>query len=94
MTMVVGNKMVDEGVLRKLKLDVQKISVDGGIARPNGETGCLSGDDNYNDYINKLTESVDTIFPGRKMIDGFISYWSNVMSKSGEHGMRSLKNDR
>ena len=67
-------------ILRKLKLQVQ-ISVDGCIAGPNGEMDWLSRDDNYNEYVNKLTESVDTILPGRKMVDGFISYWSNVMSK-------------
>ena len=78
--MVVGNKMVNERILRKLKLQVQ-ISVDGGIARPNGETDWLTWDDKYNEYVNELTESVDTILLGRKMVDGFISYWSNVMSK-------------
>jgi hypothetical protein len=41
MAMVVGNKMVAEGVLRKLKLQVQ-ISVDSGIARSNGETDWLT----------------------------------------------------
>ena len=78
--MVVGNKMVNERALRKLKLQVQ-ISVDGCIAGPNGEMDWLAWDDKYNEYVNELTESVDTILLGRKMVDGFISYWSNVMSK-------------
>jgi dihydrofolate reductase len=41
MAMVVGNKIVDEGVLGKLKLQVQ-ISVDGCIAGPNGEMDWLT----------------------------------------------------
>ena len=32
-------------------------------------------------YVSKITESVDTIFLGRKMTDVFISYWLNVMNK-------------
>jgi dihydrofolate reductase len=80
MAMVVVNKMVNERALRKLKLQVQ-ISVDGFIAGPNGEMDWLTWDDKYNEYVNELTESVDTILLGRKMVDGFISYWSNLMSK-------------
>ena len=90
--MVVGNKMVNERVLRKLKLWVQ-ISVDGCIAGPNGEMDWLwlTWEDNYNEYVNELTESVDTILLGRKMVDGFISYWSNVMSKPDDPWNQSLK---
>jgi len=29
----------------------------------------------------KLTEPVDTIILGRKMTDGFVSYWSDLMTK-------------
>jgi len=72
--------MVNKRVLRKLKLQVQ-MSIDGCIAGPNGEMDWLVWDDKYNRYVNELTESVDTILLGRKMVDGFISYWSNVMSK-------------
>jgi len=57
------------------------MSIDGCIAGPNGEMDWLVWDDKYNRYVNELTESVDTILLGRKMVDGFISYWSNVMSK-------------
>ena len=69
-------------VLRKLKLQVQ-MSVDGYIAGPNNEMDWLvrDWDDNLKKYVNELTDSVDTILLGRKMTDGFISYWSNVMSK-------------
>jgi dihydrofolate reductase len=68
--------------LRKLKLQVQ-ISVDGYIAGPNGEMDWLvwNWDDKLKEYVNELTESVDSILLGRKMTEGFISYWSDVMAK-------------
>jgi dihydrofolate reductase len=68
--------------LRKLKLQVQ-MSVDGYIAGPNGEMDWLvwNWDDKLKEYVNGLTESVDTILLGRKMTEGFISYWSDVMTK-------------
>jgi dihydrofolate reductase len=68
--------------LRKLKLQVQ-ISVDGYIAGPNGEMDWMvwNWDDKIKKYVNELTEPVDTILLGRKMTDGFISHWSDVMSK-------------
>ena len=68
--------------MRKLKLQVQ-MSVDGFIAGPNGEMDwmVLDWDDKIRNYVLELTESVDTILLGRKMTDGFISYWSDVMTK-------------
>jgi dihydrofolate reductase len=68
--------------LRKLKLQVQ-MSVDGYIAGPNGEMDWMvwNWDDKLKEYVNELTESIDTILLGRKMTDGFISYWSAVMTK-------------
>src|ERR671924_900464 len=68
--------------LRKLKLQVQ-ISVDGYIAGPNGEMDWMvwNWDDKIKKYVFELTEPVDTILLGRKMTDGFISHWSDVMSK-------------
>ena len=69
-------------VLRKLRLQVQ-MSIDGCIAGPNGEMDWMVGlsDDETMKYAYKITESVDTILLGRKMIDGFISFWSDVMNK-------------
>jgi dihydrofolate reductase len=68
--------------LRKLKLQVQ-MSIDGCIAGPNGEMDWMVGlqDDKINKYVNELTESFGTILLGRKMADGFISYWSDVINK-------------
>ena len=67
-------------VMRKLRLQVQ-ISVDGCIAGPNNEMDWLVWDDKYLKYVNDITESVDTIIMGRKMVDGFIPYWTDVMNK-------------
>jgi dihydrofolate reductase len=68
--------------LRKLKLQVQ-MSVDGYIAGPNGEMDWLvwNWDDKLKEYVNELTESVDSILLGRKMTEGFISYWSDAATK-------------
>ena len=66
--------------LRKLRLQVQ-ITVDGCIAGPNNEMNWLVWDDGYLKYINEITESVDTIIMGRKMVDGFIPYWTEVANK-------------
>ena len=68
--------------MRKLKLQVQ-ISLDSYIAGPNGEMDWIvwDWDDKLKNYVFELTESVDTILLGRKMTDGFVSYWSDVMTK-------------
>jgi len=71
--------------LRKLKLQVQ-MSIDGCIAGPNGEMDWMVGleDDKINKYVNELTESFGTILLGRKMADGFIAYWSDVINKPND----------
>src|SRR5437588_6648135 len=68
--------------MRKLKLQVQ-ISLDSYIAGPNGEMDWIvwNWDDKLKNYVFELTEPVDTILLGRKMTDGFVSYWSDVMTK-------------
>jgi dihydrofolate reductase len=59
------------------------MSVNGCIAGPNGEMDWMVGlkDDELIKYTFKLHEPVDTILLGRKMTDGFISYWADVMNK-------------
>jgi len=59
------------------------MSIDGYIAGPNGEMDWMVWqlDDKFKNYVSELTELVDTIILGRKMTDGFISYWSDVMTK-------------
>jgi dihydrofolate reductase len=58
------------------------MSVDGYIARPNGEMDWMVqdwDDDKLKNRVFELTESVDTIILGRKITDGFVSYWSDIM---------------
>lgn len=66
--------------VRKLRLQVH-MSVDGCIAGPNNEMDWLIWDNGYLKYIDNITESVDTIIMGRKMVDGFIPFWTEVASK-------------
>ncbi|MCB0516796.1 MAG: dihydrofolate reductase family protein [Chitinophagales bacterium] len=65
--------------MRKLKLQVQ-ISVDGFISGQNGEMDwlCYPWTDDIQDYVNEITEPVDTILLGRKLAEGFIPHWQNV----------------
>ncbi|HEY7570206.1 MAG TPA: dihydrofolate reductase family protein [Nitrososphaeraceae archaeon] len=71
--------------MRKLKLQV-RMSIDGYIAGPNGEMDWMiwNLDDKLKNYIFESTESVDTIILGRKMTDGFMSYWSEVMTRPSD----------
>jgi dihydrofolate reductase len=75
----------NNNALRKLRLHVA-MSVDGCIAGPNGEMDWMVGlsDDEIIKYEYELHEPVDTILLGRKMTDGFISYWLDVMNKPND----------
>ena len=66
--------------MKKLKLQVQ-MSVDGLVAGPNGELDFMTWvwDDKLKKYVDDLTDSFDTIILGRKMTDGFIAHWSNIV---------------
>ena len=59
------------------------MSIDGYIAGLNGEMDWMvwNWDDKLKNYVFESTEPVDTIILGRKMTDGFVSYWSDVMTK-------------
>ncbi len=74
--------MVNERVLRKLKLQVQ-MSIDGCIAGPNNEMDWMvwNWDEKLKEFVNRIHEPIDTILLGRKMAGDFLSYWSNVMNK-------------
>lgn len=67
--------------MRKLKLQVQ-VTVDGYVAGPNGEMDWMTfgQDDALEAYVNALTDSSDTILLGRKMTEGFINYWTDVVT--------------
>jgi dihydrofolate reductase len=71
--------MESNGV-RKLKLQVQ-MTVDGYVGGPNGEMDWMSfdWDEKGITYVNELTDSVNTILLGRKMTEGFISYWTDIV---------------
>jgi dihydrofolate reductase len=59
------------------------MSVDSYIAGLNGEMDWMvwNWDDKLKKYVFELTEPVDTIILGRKMTDGFVSHWSDLMTK-------------
>ena len=71
--------------MRKLKLQVQ-MTVDGFVGGPNGELDWMTfdWDNKLTTYVNALTDSVDTIILGRKMTDGFISYWTDIVNKKDD----------
>lgn len=67
--------------MRKLKLQVQ-ITVDGFVAGPNGELDWMTWekDEKLIQLINDLTDSSSTILLGRKMTDGFVNYWEDIVN--------------
>ena len=67
--------------MRKVKLQMQ-MSLDGYVARPNGELDWMTWDqdDKLIEFIHSLIDSSDTILLGRKMTDGFVSHWENVVN--------------
>ena len=74
--------------MRKLKLQMQ-VTVDGHVAGPEGQLDWMTFDTDakLEAFINDLTDSCDTILLGRKMTDGFIKYWEEVLTQkdSPEH---------
>ena len=61
-----------------------QITLDGFVAGPNGELDWMNSnmemeDDKLLQYITFLIDSSDTILMGRKMTDGFVNYWTNVV---------------
>ena len=71
--------------MRRLKLQVQ-MTVNGFVCGPNGELDWMTWDwdDKLKNYANELHETVDTILLGRKMTEGFISYWTDVVNNKPE----------
>lgn len=67
--------------MRKLKLQMQ-ITIDGFVAGPAGELDWMNFnmDEKLLNFINALTDSSDTILMGRKMTEGFVNYWENVVN--------------
>lgn len=77
--------------MRKLKLHMQ-ITVDGFVAGLNGELDWMTfnQDKKLKQFTNDLTNSSDTILLGRKMTDGFIAYWEDVVKNQPENPDFSL----
>jgi len=71
-----------EESLRKLKLQMQ-ITVDGFVAGPEGQLDWMTWDmdERLVSFINHLTDTSDTILLGRKMTEGFIKYWEQVITQ-------------
>ena len=67
-----------------------QVSIDGFVAGPEGQLDWMtfSMDAKLIQFINHLTDSSDTILLGRKMTEGFISYWEDVTTQpaSPEYG--------
>ncbi|MBD0310317.1 MAG: dihydrofolate reductase [Microcoleus sp. T1-bin1] len=72
--------------MRQLKLQIQ-MSIDGYVAGPNGELDWMSWnpDDQFMQFINSLIDSSDTILLGRKMTDGFVSHWENIVNNNPDN---------
>ncbi|TDX01623.1 dihydrofolate reductase family protein [Dinghuibacter silviterrae] len=65
--------------MRTVKLQVQ-ISVDGFVARPAGEMDWMTWnfDPALAQYINDLTDTVDTMLTGRVLYQGFAPHWESI----------------
>ena len=68
--------------MRKLKLQMQ-ITVDGFVGGPEGQLDWMTWamDESLLAFINRLTDTSDTILLGRKMTGGFIKYWEHVITQ-------------
>ncbi len=56
------------------------MTIDGYVAGPQGEMDWMTKnwDNDLNQYVTQITESVDCIILGRKLAQGFIPYWASL----------------
>ena len=66
--------------MRKLKLQMQ-MTLDGFVGGPEGELDWMKQemDPKQLERMTALTNNMDTIIIGRKMANGFTTYWENVV---------------
>ena len=71
--------------MRKLKIQTQ-VSVDGYMAGPNGEMDWMvwNWDDALKNFVQELTEPVDTIVLGHNLAKGFIDHWAAAAAKDND----------
>ncbi len=69
--------------MRKLKLQMQ-MTLDGFVAGPNGESDWMIRSNEAKQFITSLIDSSDTLLMGRKMTDGFVNYWENIVNNQPE----------
>lgn len=67
--------------MRKLILQMH-MTMDGFVVGPNGELDWMQAEMNPEQLqlLQDLTESMDTIILGRKMTEGFTTYWESVVN--------------
>ena len=72
--------------MRKLKLQTQ-MTVSGYIGGPNGELDWMTWvwDEDLKNYVREIHKSIDTIFLGRKMSEGFMPHWTDMAKNQPEH---------
>ncbi len=60
------------------------MTLDGFVAGPNGELDWMIRSSDGRRRINSLIDSSDTLLMGRKMTDGFVNYWENIVNNQPE----------
>jgi dihydrofolate reductase len=60
------------------------MSTDGFVAGPNGESDWMLRSSDGFQIVNSLIDGSDTILMGRKMTDGFVNYWENIVNNQPE----------
>jgi len=64
--------------MRKLKLFMQ-VTADGFVCGPDGQLDWMTPPDEKGAaFRDAITDTVDTILGGRKMLEGFVQYWESV----------------
>eukprot|EP01136_Pigoraptor_vietnamica_P028295 Opistho-1_new@85673 len=68
--------------MRKLKLQMQ-VSIDGYVAGLQGEMDWMqwNWDDGLKEFVQQLTEPVDTIVMGKNLAMGFIPHWTATLQQ-------------